>query len=223
MAVKFIEQTKYGLIGFWEITESTDLMMSDLQPDEQDLAGFRLFRNEPRKREWLAARLLLRQMTGKSSKIDYDPAGKPVLLNTPGNISITHTAERVAICYHQDLHPGIDIELFCRNTERAAKKFLSPEELNDCTIDGRLSNKDLLLRWCAKEAVFKMVPFKEIDFASQIACQAAPLINMEGELMAAFRAKGLELHIPLHYRLIDTILMVWGAISPGYQTSSFLQ
>jgi 4'-phosphopantetheinyl transferase len=223
MAVKFIEQTGNGLIGFWEITEPTDLMMTDLQPDEQDLAGYKLFRNETRKREWLAARLLLRQMTGKSSKIDYDPAGKPVLINTPGYISITHSAERVAICYHQDLHPGIDIELISRNTERAAKKFLSPEELNDCTINGHLSNKDLLLRWCAKEAVFKMVPFKEIDFASQIACQAAPLINMEGELTATFRSKSLKLHIPLHYRLVDKILMVWGTILPGYQTSSFLQ
>ena len=223
MAVKFIEQTENGLIGFWEITESTDYLMSLLRPDEQELANYLLFRNELRKREWLAVRLLLRQMTGTTSKIGYDPAGKPVLLNSPGYISITHTSERVAICYHPELHPGIDIELISRNTERAARKFLSTEELEDCTIDGHLSNKDLLLRWCAKEAVFKMVPFKDIDFASQIACKSAPLINPEGEMSATFTDKGLKLHIPLNYRLIGEILMVWGTILPGYQTSFYHQ
>ncbi len=221
MAVKFIEQTENGLIGFWEITESTDLLMSLLQPDEQELTNYQLFRNDLRKREWTAARLLLRQMTSICSKIGYDLAGKPVLLNTPGYISITHTSERVAICYHPEMHPGIDIELISRNTERAAKKFLSPEEMKDCTIEGQLSNKDILLRWCAKEAVFKMVPFKDVEFASQIVCNASPLINSEGEMSATFTGNGLKLHIPLQYRQINEILMVWGTILPGYQTSSF--
>lgn len=221
MAVKLIEQTGKGLIGFWEITEPTDLLLSLLQPDEQDLADYLHFRNDHRKREWLAARLLLKNMTGSGSKIDYDTAGKPILLNAKGYISITHTSERVAICYHPDLHPGIDIELITRNTERAAKKFLSPEELNDCTMNGTLSNKDLLLRWCAKEAVFKMVPFRDIDFASQIACQAGPLIHTEGEMTATFKQDNIVLPINLNYRILEDILMVWGAILPGYQTSSF--
>lgn len=220
MAVRFIVSTDDCIIGFWDITESADQLMSDLQPDADDLSGYLLFRNEARKREWLATRLLLKQMTGTGSKVDYDISGKPILLNSPGHISITHTSGHVAICYHPDLHPGIDIELISRNTERAATKFLSKDELKDCTIDGCISNKDLLLRWCAKEAVFKMVPFKEVDFASQIACCAAPLLQSEGELSAVFTGDGLKLSIPLKYRITEDILMVWGTISPGYQTFS---
>ena len=78
----------------------------------------------------------------------------------------------MVIYLHPEEQPGIDIELITRNVAKAARRFLSAEELKDCMAGDQLSNKDLMLRWCAKEAVFKMVPFSDVDFASQIACIA---------------------------------------------------
>lgn len=220
MAVRFIVPTGDGIIGFWDITESADSLMSAFQPKADELLGYDQFRNENRKKEWLATRLLLKQMTGEGSKIGYDISGKPILLNSPGHISVTHTSGHVAIYYHPDLYPGIDIELIHRSTERAAAKFLSGDELEDCIIDGKVSNKDLLLRWCAKESVFKMIPVKEVDFASQISCSAAPLLLEEGKISAIFKHEELALPIFLQYRVIGEVLMVWGTISPEYRTSS---
>ena len=210
MAVKFIENSNNGLLGCWEISEETEELFSLFNPMKEELENYFLFRNESRKREWLAARLLLREMIHGTSKIVYDASGKPLLINSPGHISISHSSNSVVIYYHPENQPGIDIELFSRDVGRIAKRFLSPKELADCTFDGLLSNKDLMLRWCAKEAVFKMVPYSNIEFASQIYCIAEPLHAKEGELSAIFSTTGVNLTIPLKFRCIGDLLMVWG-------------
>jgi 4'-phosphopantetheinyl transferase len=210
MAVKLIENIDQGLLGLWEIAETTEQLLSQYQPKNAELDHFLLFRNELRKREWLATRLLLLHLLGREPIISYDSSGKPHLTNSTGHISISHSANYVAVCYHPEFQPGIDIELITRNVERAARRFLSPKELNDCTVDGRLSNKDLMLRWCAKEAVFKMVPYADVDFASQIACDAQPLIANEGILKAIFSTTGKTITFPLQFRLFGDHLMVWG-------------
>ena len=212
MAVKFIEKIDRGLIGFWEITETAAQLMELLDPGIDELKNLLHYRNEMRKKEWLAVRLLLQQMTGKSSKISYDAAGKPLLVNIPGHISISHSSNCAVIYFHPELNPGIDIESISRKVERAARKFLSEKELKDCTVGNLLSNKDLLLRWCAKEAVYKMVPFSDIDFASQIVCTTCPVISDAGELEVTFTADITSLNIHLNYRIIDEILMVWGTL-----------
>ncbi|HEY5510374.1 MAG TPA: 4'-phosphopantetheinyl transferase superfamily protein [Prolixibacteraceae bacterium] len=210
MGIKFIEDTSEGRLGFWEINETTDQLMLLLRPSEDELDSYLPFRNELRRKEWLAARLLLKQMIGSNSSITYDPTGKPLLQGSSGHISISHSANCVVIYYCHQLQPGIDIELITRNVERAARKFLSPEELNDCTFNGLLSNRELMLRWCAKEAVFKMVPYTNIDFASQILCEASPLNASQGGLTAIFINKEARQNIRLHYRLVGEMLMVWG-------------
>ncbi len=212
MAVKFIENMGRGLIGFWEITETVDQLMELLDHEEEELENFHLYRNELRKKEWLAVRLLLKHMAGENSKINYDPAGKPMLVNSPGHISISHSSNCAVIYFHPDLHPGIDIESISRQVQRAARKFLSVEEMRDCTVENQLSNKDLLLRWCAKEAVYKMVPFSDIDFASQIACVALPVHSGAGVLQATFTKENFSFNIHLNYRIIGEILMVWGTL-----------
>ena len=210
MAVKLIEQLHPGLLGFWEITETTEQLLDLLLPDKEELENFYGFRNDSRKKEWLAVRLLLKQMTGQSSGIQYDPTGKPLLSGVPGHISISHSTGCVAIFWHPEELPGIDIECITRNIERVAPKFLSPQEIIDCTRDGRLSNSELMLRWCAKEAVFKMIPHAEIDFANQILCSAHPLNEDQGSFTAAFSIKNTTTTLPLRYRLLGNILMVWG-------------
>ena len=212
MAIKFIEHIGEGLLGFWEIKETAEQLLETLNPETEELERYQSLRNDLRRKEWLAARLLLQKMTGGNSKISYDPAGKPHLVNTPGHISISHSSNCVVIYLHPEEQPGIDIELITRNVAKAARRFLSAEELKDCMAGDQLSNKDLMLRWCAKEAVFKMVPFSDVDFASQIACIAQPLTTNEGVFSATFTSPVGSLHIQLNFRCIGDILMVWGQI-----------
>ena len=210
MAIEFIENIEDGLLGIWELTEATEQLFSRYEPQESELSKYLQFRNENRKREWLATRILLQEMLGRDAFIAYDTAGKPCLSGPSGNISISHTTRFVAIYYHSEYLPGIDVEMISRNVERAAGRFLSEKELNDCTFQGRVSNRELMLRWCAKEAVFKMVPYTDIDFASQISCEAKPISADQGELLAVFSASGMTFQIPLSYRLYGEMIMVLG-------------
>ena len=210
MGIKFIDNTFEGKLGYWEISETTDQLLALLQPKDEELTSYFQFRNELRKKEWLAARLLLKQMTGSDASISYDPTGKPLLQGYTGHISISHSSNCVVIYHHLLHHPGIDIELITRNVERVARKFLSPDELTDCTLNGMPSNRDMMLRWCAKEAVFKMVPYANIDFATQILCEGSPPNAETGELMATFINEEARYRIRLQYRLIGEMLMVWG-------------
>lgn len=212
MGIKFIEHIENSLLGFWEIQETAEQLLETLNPETEELERYQSIRNDLRRKEWLAVRLLLRKMTGVDSKISYDPAGKPHLVNTPGHISISHSSNCVVIYLQPEEQPGIDIELITRNVTKAARKFLSADEQVDCMIGEQLSNKDVMLRWCAKEAVFKMVPFSDVDFASQIACTAQPLTTNEGVFSATFTSKEGSLHIPLNFRCFGDILMVWGHI-----------
>ena len=212
MAVKFTEQLEGGTIGLWEITESTEALLQKLNPTVVELERYLQFKNESRKKEWLAVRLLLQELLGEDAGIFYAANGKPELVNCSGHISISHSSGFVTIYYHPEFHPGIDIELITRNVEKAAGKFLSAKELEDCTFNNQRSNKDLMLRWCAKEAVFKMVPYSDIDFASQISCIAEPLKTGEGMLTATFSNDMNKYIIPLHFKLIGDLLMVIGSL-----------
>jgi len=212
MAIKFIENIEQGHLGFWEIQETAEQLLETLNPKTEELERYQSIRNDLRKKEWLAVRLLLQKMTGGNTKISYDPAGKPHLVNAPGHISISHSSNCVVIYLHPEEQPGIDIELITRNVIKAARKFLSADELKDCMVGDQLSNKDVMLRWCAKEAVFKMVPFSDIDFANQIYCIAQPMTTNEGVFSATFISSEGTLHIPLNFRCIGDILMVWGQI-----------
>jgi phosphopantetheinyl transferase len=212
MAIKFIEQIGDGLLGFWEITETEEQLLASIELKKDDLDRIILFRNESRKKEWLAARILLQAMTNSDATIGYTPSGKPYPVNLTGNISISHSTKCVVLFYHPLLQPGVDIELITRNVNKIARKFLSPKEREDCTIQGIPSNGDMMLRWCAKEAVFKMVPDSDIDFASQILCTALPLKASEGRLTATFFNASASIQIPLQFRCLGDMLLVWGTL-----------
>ena len=214
MAVKFIDHITGGWLGFWEISEDTGELLEWLNPRKEELELFSNFRNEQRKKEWLAARLLLRQMAGPDARIKYTTRGKPILEGAEGYISISHTAGCVVIFLHPTCQPGIDIESVDRNVERPAKKFLSEGELIDCTVNGQLVNKELILRWCAKEAVFKMIPHSDIDFSNQIRCVVQTVTSSEGNFHAYFTESGNTVKLPLQYKLIGNLVVVWGILTP---------
>ncbi len=212
MAIKFIENCSDGKLGFWKISEPTDQLISLVDLTVEDNETFLQFRNENRKREFLATRALLKQMKSKTSGIEYDSNGKPHLTDSSENISISHSSGCVVIFLHPVHHPGVDIEMMTRDVKRFAGRFLSSDELEDCTFNGEVSNKELMLRWCAKEAVFKMVPFTNVDFATQISVVARPICTLEGTFKAFFSSQESIVPIDLHYRCLGEMMMVWGSL-----------
>ncbi len=154
-----------GLIGIWHLTEGPEdlyVSFSDLELADPDYLKCTFAK---RKLEWLATRLLLRQMIGTDFQISYTATGKPLIDHPKYKyLSISHAQEFVAVFVHQNLNVGLDIEKQTRNYTAIEKRYLSDSEINDAAQNSFIQ----CAYWCAKEAVFKLVPEEGISFRDQI-------------------------------------------------------
>ncbi|MDW3209742.1 MAG: 4'-phosphopantetheinyl transferase superfamily protein [Reichenbachiella sp.] len=149
-------------VGLAEITSEKDEILSH---DHADLDHL-----HPKKRlEFLASRQLIKQMCTKLNipyqGIEKDEFGKPHLIDSSYQISISHSYPMVACAIHPSQPCGIDIESSRPQLLKIRHKFLNPEELIYCGDD----LKKLCLHWSTKEALYKIHGRKTLIFAEQLA------------------------------------------------------
>ena len=194
-------------IGIWHITETEEGLkeLSATPSDEMEEISF--IRSESLRKQRLAVRALLNTMFDEKVYLSHHDNGKPYIENNPINISITHTANYVAVILHDDEDVGIDIESLDRDFSAVEKKALSEDEIEDLEDDKR--NEQLAIYWCAKEAIFKRLSVYNLDFAEQIEIERFRPRG-EGELEATFINKdGDEEEFDLEYMTFDRHVLVW--------------
>jgi phosphopantetheinyl transferase len=205
------ENINEGTLALWEITESPEELLLLLNLTHKETEKYKKFSNIRRKKEWLATRILLKEVISEPSTICYQKDGKPYLQNNPYNIGISHSAEFAVLYIHKEKTPGIDIENRDRSIEKIAPKFMSEAELKSCLINkDEYSKNKLFIHWSAKEAVFKMIPHQGIEFSTQIIVSPFNMNNQGGKIDAVYRHKEKQEVIPLSYRFIKNNLLVWG-------------
>lgn len=163
--VKKIE-IENGILGIWELTESAESLIKTFQFSEKEKEEFQKFRFEKRQTEYLATRLLLQDLLNTKTEITYTKSGKPEIKNTGQNISISHSADFVAILISKDLG-GIDVENAHRNIDKVTRRFLHKTELEWAEKSGNRQFLQILL-WCAKEAIYKCSNQSGVQFDTQI-------------------------------------------------------
>ncbi len=143
-------QLREAQIYLWKLTETLEELQTMVE-DGKELRekAERLFSNDCRKRQWLLSRLLVKKFYGEQCEIDYLPGGKPVLKGRVGHISISHTADCLALAYSEKSAIGIDIEQWSPRALRLSGRFLFPEEYTT-------SENEATALWSAKEAVYKL-------------------------------------------------------------------
>lgn len=122
--------------------------------------------SESRQQEWLAVRVLLRQLLGEEKEIRYLPSGKPYLADGSYRISVSHTRGFVAVIADEMQEVAVDIEYRSDRVLRLAPRFLSEEELN-CP-EGTDKALYYLIQWSAKESIFKILNRENVEFKTQI-------------------------------------------------------
>lgn len=136
------------LLGLWKMEEEPSLKVRE--------------KEQKAVRELVAAMLQYKTSIGESSRTDepveitHEESGKPVL--DGWHISISHTKGYAAVLLSKSHEVGIDIEYVSERVKRIADRFLRPDEQAENTID-------LLLHWCAKEAIYKL--YSELDLTFQ--------------------------------------------------------
>ena len=147
----------------WDMTETIDELKLKLQNFNDYVSEFSTITTAKRQKEFLCTRLLVNELHGHPMLVSYDKDGKPVLTNSEAYISFTHSANWVGVIYHQNARVGIDMECPTDKILKVASRFCSEEEKTYFHVP---DNRDeLLLVWCAKETVFKIIGSPVTDFA----------------------------------------------------------
>ncbi len=162
-------ETKAGIIGVWELTESSEEMAEMFIFSEKEKDRFSKLKIEKRKKEFLAVRLLLAKLIGKKTELSYGTQGNPILTGSNFHISISHSNE-LATVFLSEKTGGIDTENINRDTEKIATRFLHSYERKFIKNepDPALAR---VVYWAAKEAIYKCALEKEVEFNSQIVVQ----------------------------------------------------
>ena len=71
-------------VGVWKVEETIDQLRSKFNDFSLYESGLRKFKAEKRQLEWLAVRILLKELLGEEKVIDYLPSGKPLLKDRKG-------------------------------------------------------------------------------------------------------------------------------------------
>lgn len=155
-----------GILGIWEMTESSATLKSAFQFTEKEKEECNKFILEKRQVEYLATRLLVQNLLNAKTEIVYEKSGCPKLKNSNQNISISHSADLVAIFISND-PIGIDVENINRNIEKVTSRFLHRKEISWAEKQENPQTAKTLL-WCAKEAIFKCTKKAGVQFDTEI-------------------------------------------------------
>lgn len=163
--------------------------------------------------EWVASRLLLEQISGKNIiEVSISAQGKPYFTNGGGFFSISHNVNTVAVVWHPHQEVGIDIETLRPQVLKIRQKFLSEREMN---MIAPYDVKAHTAFWCAKEALYKLYGFKELQFNKDIILHQVMMSikpQLPEEFIHASVSKGnftLNTVVTLLY-FSDTVLAVAG-------------
>lgn len=113
-------------------------------------------RSDKRFVEQLSIRLMLARVSGGETKLAYHPTGRPYLLNSPRQLSISHTRGVYALSL-SDVRHGLDVEQWGDRALRVSAKFLMPSERQlqaELSAWGSPAQIATTL-WSAKEAAYK--------------------------------------------------------------------
>ncbi|SFE23785.1 4'-phosphopantetheinyl transferase family protein [Thermophagus xiamenensis] len=209
MAIVF-EQTNNNStrIAVWEISENEEELLNLLPPLENKEEKFlQNISNASRRKEWLASRVLIYQLTGLYPAIGYNESGQPYLINSCDNLTISHTKGYAAIGLSQKTIPGIDIEYPSDRIRKVSDRFLNTAEQQ--FIQEQYFDIQLGLIWCAKEAVYKAAGHPGISFKEQIIVSPFIPHNSQGSFVATFHSQNQTQPFSLNYHLTKDYYLVW--------------
>lgn len=206
-------------LGIWKLEETEEELLAILDLREEYLPRLATMRNPARRREWLAVRVLLKRLLGEEALLAYRPNGAPYLPGrpclTPG---ISHTEGYAALLLQPGTAAGIDIEHRSDRVCRVRDHFLSAEEI--AALSPGQEAEQMLVAWCVKEALFKMLGETAVDFRRHLHIQPFEL-QTKGTLLAqeTRTSRGETFHFT--YRFFPDFVLVYSTtICPAKEKAS---
>lgn len=194
--------------GIWKITETADELLADIHLSESETTLYATFRNELRKRQWLACRALLKHLLAPFTiNVSYSPNGKPYLDSGSHHISVSHAGEFAAAVCSETSSVGIDIEKIKDRVIRVKERFLQKNEL-ESIIPGDHPDQ-LHIFWGGKEALFKLQGDHDVDFRNDIHIHPFDYFcNRNNKCKATLTIKSCDTDYMLYFQKIEDAMLV---------------
>ncbi|MCL1943223.1 MAG: 4'-phosphopantetheinyl transferase superfamily protein [Candidatus Azobacteroides sp.] len=169
--------------GVREIRESSAELLDLLDHKHFYLPYLQKMTTENRKREWLAVRVLLKELLDEEKEILYTESGCPYLADRSGRISISHTKGCVAVAWSNRGAVGVDIEYLASRIKKITSRFMSESEFSNVSPENEIVH--LLLHWSAKESMFKALNESDVEFRTCL--HVSPFVP-EMNILSSFHA-----------------------------------
>ena len=194
------------VIGVWKITESWHEMLDCFKNKALFADEVLKIQSDSRKCEWLAVRLLVKQLTGTETLVFYKENGAPFLADNRYHISISHTRGYAAIILSRTPQPGIDIEYRSERAWKLRTKYLNTQESKLC--DPTDCYTVATLCWCAKETAYKALQETAIDFIKHLHIEPFTLSSNGIIFLKELKTDKRET-FRIHYRQTDDYIITW--------------
>ncbi|MTB49705.1 4'-phosphopantetheinyl transferase superfamily protein [Lewinella sp. W8] len=196
-----------GEWGLWHILESEALLRERTPLFEAELVALEQIKGEGRRREFLAARLLLHHMSGRPERGELikDDSGKPHLVDSIFHVSISHTVDYAAAIAHPN-PCGIDVQRIVPRIVKLADKFVNTAERSQ--LKDRHELVQLHLIWSAKEAMYKAFGRRKLDFKEHLTVNLEDFSPDNSRATAMLRKGNAEMVFDLTYQINPDFVMV---------------
>jgi len=147
----------------WEISETINELITKVLLSDNSLKLLNQKKSEIHKKQFLAIRNILKEMSIDEEDIVYEESGKPFIRGSQNNLSFSHSGTYAAAIL-SDRDVGVDIEKMSDRILKIKNKFLKTE-LN---YPLKLDTVTILIYWNIKESIFKAIDKKGVDFKKNI-------------------------------------------------------
>ena len=197
------------LLGIWEITETREQLLSMLSVENQQKAHKFIsnIKSEKRQLEWLSIRVVLQILTGDNKTVKHTSQGQPYLSDNSYQISISHSKDYAGVLLHKHKKVGVDIENYSNRVLKIDKRFISEDEY----IDPKNRILHLILHWCAKETLYKLMDSTEIIFKEHLHIYPFQ-ISKRGVIKACESISYNKTVFEIYYEVTDNYVITWGMV-----------
>lgn len=192
-------------LAIWKMDETVDELLQKADLSQADLEKLNTFRHEPRKKEWLTARVLVKTITGRSLQIIYTPSGKPFFKDNSAHLSITHCKGFVGVTISTQ-PTALDMEIVAQRIAPIHSRFINEKELAFIPANQKLAYFTLI--WSAKETLYKLFDKQQVIFKDHLFIEPFQL-NQQGTIQANFSFNEIHEKIEMNYMTCPEFTLVY--------------
>ncbi|HTN68865.1 MAG TPA: 4'-phosphopantetheinyl transferase superfamily protein [Dysgonamonadaceae bacterium] len=204
---EYLDENENCLMGIWKITETRDELLNMLSIENQIKARKYLANIKSIKRtlEWLSIRVILQLLTNDNKTVKHTPEGQPFLSDNSFQISISHSNDYAVVLLDKHRKVGVDIENYSDRILKIEERFMSQGEY----INPNKRILHLILHWCAKETLFKLMNSTDIIFKEHLHIHPFH-IRDRGIITANESFTDAKTVFDIYYEVEEDYVLTWG-------------